>query len=86
MELRDSSDLACSEIRAASLVDCADAWWFLKRMCVRNRAIASVAVNFPLKVMHAGGAPEILEPQLSFLQPFSTDLDSCDAGSHGERG
>jgi hypothetical protein len=34
-ELRDVSQLACSEIRAASFVDCADSWWLFKKNCVR---------------------------------------------------
>ena len=32
MELRDPQDLACSEIRAASLVDCAGSWSFFKKV------------------------------------------------------
>lgn len=32
MELRDPQHLACSEIRAASLVDCAGSWSFFKKV------------------------------------------------------
>mmetsp|Transcript_28277 Transcript_28277/g.45467 ORF Transcript_28277/g.45467 Transcript_28277/m.45467 type:complete len:181 (-) Transcript_28277:40-582(-) len=48
-ELRNISQLACSEIRAASLVDCASSWSFFKKACVQDMAISSVRVNFPYK-------------------------------------
>ena len=43
-ELRDVSQLACSEIRAASFVDCADSWWLFKKNCVRYEKLCEVVV------------------------------------------
>lgn len=46
MELRDAKHLACSEIRAASIVDCAGSWPFFKKVrakcqnaCLKREAV-----------------------------------------------
>ncbi|EKX39940.1 hypothetical protein GUITHDRAFT_113932 [Guillardia theta CCMP2712] len=51
MDFRDPSQLACSEIRAASCVDCEKVWKVFKRHCVRHVALRSTTVNFDDKAV-----------------------------------